>query len=152
MPITLPRPRARKPAGNISAFEAERQFCKTTFGPKKPANGRPDGFGAARLPDLVLALDQDRQQLLFDVAAAVPALVDDQRFLVADLADLLFELAQGGLVHRLDVQVADAAVRELLDLLAALFHPAFVAKLAVGLAVKSARCASATRLLPSVCC
>src|ERR1044072_6784463 len=40
VPITLPSPNARKPAGNISAFEAERQVCNTTFGPKKPANGR----------------------------------------------------------------------------------------------------------------
>ena len=40
VPITLPRPRARKPAGNISAFEAERQFWSTTFGPKKPVSGR----------------------------------------------------------------------------------------------------------------
>src|SRR5207253_11043150 len=47
VPTTLPKPSARNPAGNISAFEAERQFCKTTFGPKYPANGRPD----ASVPD-----------------------------------------------------------------------------------------------------
>ena len=52
------------------------------------------GLGAARLPDLIFALHQNRQQLLFDVAAAVPALIDDQRFLVAELANLFFELAQ----------------------------------------------------------
>ena len=43
VPITFPSPSARKPAGNISAFDADRQFCSTTFGPKNPANGRGDG-------------------------------------------------------------------------------------------------------------
>ena len=32
-PMTLPRPSARKPAGNISASDAERSFCITTIGP-----------------------------------------------------------------------------------------------------------------------
>jgi len=54
----------------------------------------PGRFRAARLPDLVLPLDQNRQQLLFDIAAAVPALVDDQGFLVAKLANLLLKLPE----------------------------------------------------------
>jgi hypothetical protein len=32
-PTTLPRPSALKPAGNISASDAERSFCITTIGP-----------------------------------------------------------------------------------------------------------------------
>ena len=34
VPTTLPSPRARKPAGNISAFEPLRQFWRTTFTPE----------------------------------------------------------------------------------------------------------------------
>ena len=87
-------------------------------------------FAAARLPDLIFALHQDGQQLLFDVAAAVPALVNDQRLLVAVLANLFLELAQRRLTHRLDVQVADAPVRHFLNHLAPLPYPALVMELA----------------------
>src|SRR5712691_5966075 len=49
-------------------------------------------LGAARLPDLIFALYQDAEQLLIDVAAAVPSLIDDQRLLAAILAQLFLEL------------------------------------------------------------
>ncbi len=45
-------------------------------------------------------------------------------------AELFLELRQRGLVHRLDVQVADAAAGELVDHGAPLFHPAVVAEVA----------------------
>ena len=73
-----------------------------------------------------------RQQFLLDVAAAVPALVDDQAFLVAELAQLLLELGQRRLVHRLDVQVADPAARELVDHRATLLDPPLVSQVAEG--------------------
>src|SRR5205085_1999226 len=68
------------------------------------------GFDAAGPPDFVFALHQNRQQLLFDVTAAVPTLIDDHRFLVAELANLLLELSQARRVHRPNVNVADAAI------------------------------------------
>ena len=49
-----------------------------------------------------------------DVAAAVPALVDDEGLLVAAFANLLFELAERGRVHGLDVEVADLAAGEVI--------------------------------------
>src|SRR6185295_15148403 len=90
-------------------------------------------FSATRLPNLILPLDQDRQQLLFDVAAAVPALIDDHRFLVAILAQLLLESSQRRWIHRLDVQVADTSTRQLINFLATLAHPTLVAQLAVSI-------------------
>src|SRR6185369_15426858 len=89
-------------------------------------------FSAARLPDLILPLDQDRQQLLFDVATTIPTLIDDHRFLVAILAQLFFKPAQRWRIHRLDVQVADASARQLINFLAALLHPTLVTQLAVS--------------------
>src|SRR5262249_20139010 len=85
-------------------------------------------FGAARLPDLIFALHQNRQQLLFDVAAAVPALVDDHRILVAEFANFFFELPQTWLVHRANMNVADAAIGKFVNFLPPLFHPALVSQ------------------------
>ena len=90
-------------------------------------NGRSVGSTPAGLPDFIRALNQDRQQFLLDVAAAVPALVDDQAFLVTELGQVLLELRQRRLIHRLDVQVSNPAAGELIDLLAPFFHPAVVA-------------------------
>src|ERR1043165_143879 len=86
----------------------------------------PAGFDATWLPDFVFALHEDREQLLFDVTAAVPALIDDHRFLVAELANLFLELSQGRLIHRADVQIADAAIRHLIYFLPAFFYPTIV--------------------------
>ena len=47
-------------------------------------------------------------------------------------AELLLELRQRGLIHRLDVQVADAAAGELVGQLAPFLHPAVVAEIAEG--------------------
>src|SRR6185369_9111404 len=90
-------------------------------------------FSAARLPNLILALDQDREQLLFDVAAAIPALIDHHRFLVAKLAKLFLKLSQRRWIHCLDVQVADTSARKLVDFLPALFDPPVIAQLRVNL-------------------
>src|SRR5215470_11444664 len=64
---------------------------------EETGEGAARRLGPARLPDLVLALDQDGEQLLFYVAAAVPSLIDDERLFVAVLADLFLELAKAGL-------------------------------------------------------
>jgi hypothetical protein len=77
---------------------------------------------------LIFALHEDRQQFLFDVAAAVPTLIDNQRFFVAELANLFFKLSQRRLIHRADMHVTDAAIRHLVDFLPALFHPTIVPK------------------------
>src|SRR6266852_3593147 len=97
--------------------------------------GTAAGLCAARLPDLILALHQDREQFLLDVAATIPALVDDHRFFVAELANLFFELAQARRVHRLNVQIADASAGQLVNFLAALFYPALITKAAVRHAI-----------------
>src|SRR6185369_9477888 len=54
--------------------------------------GTARSFDAARLPHLIITLDENCQQLLFDVAAAVPTLIDDQRFLVAEFTNFFLEL------------------------------------------------------------
>src|SRR6185369_6672353 len=89
-------------------------------------------FSAARLPHLILALDQNREQLLLDVAATIPTLIDNHRFLVAILAQLFLEPAQRRRIHRLDVQVADPTIRELINFLPAIFHPTLITQLAVS--------------------
>jgi hypothetical protein len=72
-------------------------------------------------------LNENAEQLLFDVAAAVPALINDHRLLVSILAQFLLKLAKARLVHRLYVQVTDAPVREFRHQLAPLFDPTLVA-------------------------
>ena len=59
-------------------------------------------------------------------------LVDHQGFLVAELGQVLLEPGQAGLVHRLDVEVADPAVRQLVDLGPPLVDPALVAEVGEG--------------------
>jgi hypothetical protein len=61
----------------------------------------------------------------------VPTLVDDHCLLVAKLANLLFEFAQAGRVHRLNMKVSDASARQLINLLATFFHPTLVAKVRI---------------------
>ena len=90
VPLTLPSPSARNPAGNISAPEAERQFCRT-FRAEEAQEGACCGLRAAWLPYLILTLHQNSKQFLIDVAPAVPALIDDQRVFVTVLSQLLLE-------------------------------------------------------------
>src|SRR5262249_62178902 len=70
--------------------------------------------------------DENGQQLLFDIAATIPTLIDDHRLLIAVLANLLLEFPQARLIHRANVNVSDAAVREFINSLSPLFHPAVV--------------------------
>ena len=69
---------------------------------------------------------EDAQQLLIDPAAAVEALIDDERLLGPVRGEVELELAQRRRVHRADVQVADLAVARLAHHLAAIVDPARV--------------------------
>ena len=131
-PTSLPRPRARKPSGNISASLAERSFCSTTMGPKKAGTGALHFERIAASRDLVgFALVENLEQFLIDASAAVEALVDDQRLLVLVLEQVALELGERGGVHRLDVQIADFTVGQFGDHLLAVFHPAVVFQVAL---------------------
>src|SRR5215204_1854595 len=91
-PTVLPSPSCLKPAGNISASDAERSFCITTIGPKKFC-----GRGCWKL-----AAGQDAQQLLVDAAAAVEALIDHERLPGAVGREIELEAAQRRRVHGAD--------------------------------------------------
>lgn len=109
--MTLPRPRARKPAGNISAFDAE-PVLQHDLRPKITRERTAARFSSARLPDLVFPLDEDRQQFLLNVAAAVPPLVDHESILIPAFADLFLETPKRRLIHRLDMEISYSSARE----------------------------------------
>ena len=76
-----------------------------------------------------------REQLLIDAAAAVEALIDDERLLRAVGREIELEAPQRRRVHGADVQVADLAVARLGDHLAAIGDPALVLQIAERLVV-----------------
>src|SRR5437879_5690812 len=94
-----------------SAKSGGKHFCIRRRSPvlqndlrsKETGKGTPRRLGTARLPYLVLALDEDREQLLLNVAAAVPPLINDHRFLISIFTYLFFKLPERGLIHRLYV-------------------------------------------------
>ena len=86
------------------------------------------GVAAERV--LVLPSGEDGEQLLVDAAAAVEALIDDERLLRAVGGEIELELAQRRRVHRADVQVADLAVARLGHDVAAVVHPLGVLQVA----------------------
>ena len=86
------------------------------------------GVAAERV--LVLPAGEDGEQLLVDAAAAVEALIDDERLLRPVGREIELELAQRRRVHRADVQVADLAVTQLRHDVAAIVHPLRVLQVA----------------------
>ena len=65
------------------------------MGPKKACTGRGTSMRIAAAGQLVLlALIEDLQQFLVDAAAAVEALVDDERLLAAVIDQVLLELLE----------------------------------------------------------
>ena len=77
---------------------------------------------------MILPAGEDAEQLLVDTAAAVEALIDNQRLPGPISRQIELELPQRRRIHRADVQVADVAVRRLRHHLAMIVHPARVLK------------------------
>src|SRR5262249_18172640 len=125
-PDDLAEPEGPEPGREHLGVRGTPPVLEHDLRPEVPGK-RPRGrLSAARLPNLIGALAEDGEELLLDVPAAIPALVDHEPFLVPEFPEILPEPGQRGLVHRLDVEVADPSARELVHHRAAVLDPALV--------------------------
>src|SRR5947208_14766430 len=68
-------------------------------------------------------------------SAVIPSFVDDHFVLVAKLPNLFFELAQAWLVHRTNVNITNAPLRKLVNLLPPLFHPTLITQIRISVGI-----------------
>ena len=113
LPISRPNPASRNMAGKMSPSEAEFSSSSATLGPRKTPIGIHQRIvgGALELLRQGLAA-QPLDEHARDVAAAVEAVVHNERFFLELRVVPLDELADAVGVHVRHVQVADAAVRQ----------------------------------------
>ena len=128
LPTSGPTLKCRNIHGSMSPPEPAPSSISITFGPKTAALGRPPVGPVPRGPAAHRFLSQEIDVVVGDLPAAVEPLVDDERILVDLREEVALEVGQaleGGVRH---VDVADLAVRRLLDLAEVALNPLHVSQ------------------------